>query len=1020
MILSTQRFEDSRSQTKRQFIHLQQTISKLLKPYYTQLGFQGSVHFGCAYSTNIYFHRYYYYSYTSMLLFDPDDQTIDLFYNRIPDDLLSDTKVFGPTADPLALTELAPIDQFHLLNLCLLAQAQLHDYNYTAEDFRDPLTGASLVEALERKGLIDSELDPRLNQYLLSSQSFRPLAFLATVHQDTPMEQLTASLDGLDRSIRNQTSQLKMVLDDNFENFVSCKKSIDDVLTGFKGLKSKAQQDMDSSIVFNPAARRRLGLDTDSGLLSELEKSINNLNLSSTLMIRPIIDHRLKEQKVSKLIEFVSANRFVFDLPKTLIAHLRAHDHTSFIDDYNRYLKEKAAIERKHAENLKIAAEMENVDEARNMQQEFNTEKTVSSRVYREIETIAEEYRRKVFEELLSLDQEAPSSSVLDVKFFDLVEKLHRLEKTPRDKQDPIYSFLSAQLEYLSSNFTHQCDKFEAKFLLMQKKLTDYVTSLSDYREGGSYVRYIGAKFDNVEEYFKASSSASSTRLSAENQRVIIELFESSENLDLSIINETWLAFSNYIKYVQGFFDTVVLKFVKNYIHYADPLHGYNVDPEFEIRSAFFAYLDTFVARFTKIFKVEVPVDQMKVTPAYYETFIPCHSNSLSAIFYLSDVSARIGSILTRVGVFTTQIGNTTKSFETNKQIKALRDVSSLIDQKIMEAICATWVNDCSQFYELENWEKYDNSTEAAKSHVHTKMLQMLQYYQLYVLQKLADLVFQKPASDNEVRIISSFPTKRILVSLEIQYMRSINVLIESILKRFTIEKSATTGSLAEYDIKQSIYKILTMNNFTVLGDTIAPFLIRFFDKLFDKSLLKQNLKLFADLDKIKITILDDINEHEKAWIESRLNDHFDKIDKTNSQIGVDSFVYDCLIHFVKLINIVKPITDQDAFVTIVQQLQTQFLIKFLLCLRVVSEKEKVVVRVLGNLKLDLDFFVEIFESSETLKLDDYCLNLVQITLRHIEKVEGIFKDLGYTQKELDYKLSTALDTSVNEFSCFR
>lgn len=954
-----------------------------------------------------------------MLQFDPDDQTIDLFYNNIPDELLSDTNVFGPVADPLALANLDPIDQFHLLNLCLQAQAQLHDYNFTAEDFRDPLTGRSLLEVLERKGLVDSELDPRLSQYLLSSQSFRPLAFLTSVHLDTSMDQLTSALDGLDRSIRNQTSQLKSVMDDNFEDFLSCKKAIDDVLTGFKSLKSKAQQDVDNSIVFNPAARRKLGVEPDSGLLSELEKSINNLNLSSTLMIRPIIDHRLKEQKVTMLIDFVTANRFVFDLPKTLIAHLRAHDHASFINDYNRYLKEKAHIDRKQAESVSMAATLENADEARNLQQDFNIQKTVISRVYREIESIADEYRQKVFEELLSLDRDASSNSVLDVKFFDLVEKLHRLENNPRDK-DPIFSFLNAQLEHLSGNFTHQCDKFEAKFVLMQKKLTDYVTSLSDYREGGSYVRYIGAKFDNVEEYFRASSSASTSLLNPENQRTIIELFESSENLDLSIINETWLAFSNYMRYVQNFFDTVVLKFVKNYVHYADPLHGYNVDPELKIRSKFFSFLDTFVARFTKIFKVEVPIDQMKVTPTYYESFIPCHTNSLSAIFYLSDTSSRIGSILTRVGAFTVQIGNTTKSFDTNKQIKSLRDISSLIEQKIMEAICATWVNDCSQFYELENWEKYESSDKVAKSHVYTKMLQMLQYYQMFVLQKLADLIFQKPSADSEVRIISAYPTKRVLVSLEIQYMRSINVLIESILKRFTIEKSATKASFAEYDIKQSIYKILTMNNFTVLGDAVAPFLIRFFDKLFDKSLLKQNLKLFADLDKIKITILDDINEHEKAWIESRLDNHFEKIDKTNSQIGVDSFVYDCLVHFVKLINIVKPITDHTAFVTIVQQLQTQFLIKFLLCVRDVSEKEKVVVKVLGNLKLDLDFFVEIFEASETLKLDDYCLNLVQITLRHFEKVEGIFKDLGYTQQELDHTLTAALENSVNEFSCFR
>ena len=63
---------------------------------------------------------------------------------------------------------------------------------------------------------------------------------------------------------------------------------------------------------------------------------------------------------------------------------------------------------------------------------------------------------------------------------------------------------------------------------------------------------------------------------------------------------------------------------------------------------------------------------------------------------------------------------------------------------------------------------------------------------------------------------------------------------------------------------------------------------------------------------------------------------------------------------------------------------------------------------------------MEVFEAGETLKLDDYCLNLVQIIVRQIEKVEGIFRDLGYTQEELNEKLTKALDDSANEFSCFR
>ncbi|OVF09900.1 putative exocyst subunit [Clavispora lusitaniae] len=950
-----------------------------------------------------------------MLSYEDDPQTLARFY-KPPRSALLDPDVCGPRADPAALAQLPRSDQLERL-AHYLENTSASDYRFTDEDFRDPLTGADLVRTLVAKGAVSSAQDPQMNQFLVSSQSFRPSAFLSTAHHDTPIDQLMASLDMLDKSIRGQTSQLKSVLDENFEHFVSCKKTIDEILVAFRNSKSQAQQDREKSKVFNP--RSRSSLSDGSGLLSELEKSINNLNLSSTLMIRPIMDHRSKEAKVSKLIEFVQSHRFLFDLPKSLIQRLASHDHEAFIDDYNKYIKEKEQIEESQRQALASA----DPKDARSIHQDIELQKTTLARVFREIESIAEEYRKSAFEELLSLDHEVSSrnTSDSDVKFINLVEKLHRMEK--KSSSDPIYEFLNAQLRKLETTFVQQSEKFEARFILMQKKLTDYVTSLAEYREDGSYVRYIGMKFDTVEEYFKASSSLESSRLSPENQRIIIESFESSENLDLSIINETWLVISNYIKYVEKFFETAVLKFVKNYTHYANPTNGYNVDPDFKIRRAFFSFIDSFVFRLTKIFDVNVPVDQMKVTPSNYESFLPCHANSLSTIFYLSDVSMRISAILTNVGTFTAQIGNATNSLDTNKHIKMFRDASSLIDQKIMEAICATWVNDCSQFYELENWEKYDWSSDkkAQNNNVHTKMMQIIQYYQMFVLHELANLVFRRAfTKEDEVRVVSSYPSKRVLVSLEIQFMRSLNVLMESIMKRFTLEKSITREVL-EGDIKQSIYKILTMNNFTVLGDSIAPFLIRLFDQSFDKSLSTQNLKLYADLDKVKITILDDINENEKAWIESRLDEHFDKVEIIQSKdVKIDSFVYDSLIHFVKLVHIVKPITDHAAFVTIVQQLQTQFLLKFLSCLRVVSEKEKVVVRILGNLKLDLDFFVEVFEAGETLKLDDYCLNLVQIIVRQIEKVEGIFKDLGYTQEELNEKLTKALDDSSNEFSCFR
>lgn len=953
-----------------------------------------------------------------MLNYDDNDSTLLQFYN---------TKAFDQPPHKTLLPHVSeleslPIDkQFDALNGYLTQHSS--EAITTEHNLKDPLTGDDLVDVLLRKGAIGSESDKEMSKYLVSSQDFSSQAFLSVVHRDTSIDELMASLEGLDRSIRGQTSQLKLVLDDNFENFVSCKSAIDDVLIAFKNLRSRAQQDLERSKVFNPAARRnKRKIEEGEGLLAELEGAINNLNLASTLMIRPVMDHNAKESKVAKVIEFVQTNKFIFDLPGNLVNSLAAHDHDTFIDDYNKYLNEKEFIEDRQRRAL---AKAQGDDEAvRAVTLLHSFQNTILSRIYKEVDSLAREYRKKAFLELLSLDHEVTLKSrvrkALDVKFIDLVDKLHRMEGSD---SNPIFDFLSSQLERMSKDLFYQRDKFGTKFGLMQKKLSDYILSLSNQRVDGSFVRHIAEKFESVEEYFSASTTTHSLDFGSEREQIIVGIFENSENLDLSIINETWLVLVNFVKYVEEFFELTMSKFVKNYLHYADPASDYNVDPNGVVRTAFFQLVDDIILRLLEIFEPSGPTDQMKVSPTNYSNFIPHHTNSLSAIFYLTGVSQSLSAILTQIGNYTVQIGNTHKSFDTNKQIKRLRESSGLFDQKILEAVCATWVNDCSQFYDLENWEQFKPKKLTTSTSIYTKQIQMLLYYELFVLNKLAGLVVDRPSIQNEeIRIVASYPSKRIVVSLEIQFMRSMNILMDSVVKKFTTEKARVDAEVIKYDIEQCIYKILTMNNFTALGHTVFPTLILKFDKLFDKTLLKQNLKLFADLDKVKLMILDDINEVEKGWIESKIEDHFALVEGNHyivEDVDIDPFVFECLMHFVNLVHFLKPITDLETFVIIIQQLQTHFLLKFLTCLRAVSENELIIVRILGNVKLDLDFFVEVFEASDTLKLDDYCLNLVQIIVSQIHKVEGMFMDLGYTQESIQAKLNKALRYSENEFSCF-
>ena len=123
-------------------------------------------------------------------------------------------------------------------------------------------------------------------------------------------------------------------------------------------------------------------------------------------------------------------------------------------------------------------------------------------------------------------------------------------------------------------------------------------------------------------------------------------------------------------------------------------------------------------------------------------------------------------------------------------------------------------------------------------------------------------------------------PSKRILVSVEIQFMRSLNILIDSLMKKYNVEKSTVRVNTKGANIDSELFKVLTMNNFDRISETIYPKLIKKFDKLFEKNLLQQNLKLYADIDKAALTIFDDILEREKSWIDERVSRYFLKIPK--------------------------------------------------------------------------------------------------------------------------------------------
>ena len=902
-------------------------------------------------------------------------------------------------------------EQFGLLNNIINRKRLNHTRAIDVDkNVEDPLVGpgSNVIPVLMNNGVISSANDEDINNYLINSQSFNLQQFLTQVHSDSSIEQLTSYLRYIERSIKNQQQDVQHVIDSNFVNFINCKKAIDEVLVKFKQEKNKALKDMENSKIFLPSNSTIPA--KDDSLTAYLEDSIKNLHTTLALMIRPIQEHTNKEAKLVKLIEFIKSNQFFFDLPTNIIKNISENNHDAVVDDYNRFLHEKESFYqnkiRKYEERIQSLTDEKEIVE---LQEERLLILTATSKLFANVEKIIAEYRKRIYKQLLGLDYEARSRNrnhKSNHKFIDLVDKIYQLDSNK--VENPIAQFLFTQISALQDELEYQLIKFDDKFRMMQRKLTDHIGSLEDARQNGSNVRYIAEKYTQIESYFNASTTAMTEQ---EKEKVSLDIFGNSDNLDLSIINETWLVLINFVGYLEDNFTRSLKRFVTNYSHYGTE---FNIDPSGQIQSRFEELINRTIDILILLFEDEsTTATQVESIPNNFKQFLPHYTNSLSTVFYLTLLNKKLSRFLNGLGEFVGSVGNVNKSTESNKIIKSLRACSTKLNQIIVEATCAVWVNDCSQLYDLEFWEishiEIGNGQDLDNGASYTKLMNIVENFHIFVLTKLHNLMYQKEQTTQEIRIISAHPSKRLLVSVEIQFIRCLNITLDSIMKKYNQDRKEHPNN------ETYIYKILTMNNFDVLSKLVYPTLIRKFDRLFAKDLDKQNLQIFANIENANRTIFDDIINKQKLKISQHVVDFFESF-KGSQNIKVDGFIYEILMQFVKLIHNVKPITGTDIFINIVNELQQGVIKSILDNFRNQSNFGPIETL---NLKLDVNFFMEVFESSRTLKVNEACFRVIEILLNTIEER---LNELGHNDigtSEFEDILNENLSVSASQFDCF-
>lgn len=951
-----------------------------------------------------------------MLDYDAADESLLSFYDlpTLHPTRLSDVELKQHPTQFYDLDEVAkmPLDeQFGILNEVVNRQYQpflvsRKPEDYTKDDVEDPLQGkgSNVVQTLLSRRAISSQNDPEINHYIITSQQFDASKFLTTVHNDSSIDDLTRYLGILDRLLKLQRGSVQRVIDNNFEQFVDIKKRIDTILVGFRQTKTKVGTERDATKVYMPLQ----GGVKDDLLSAQLEDLIKNLNTTLALMIRPIKENTDRELKLGQVIEFIRLNQFLFDLPQKLLNNIAQNRHDEVVDDYNEYILKRELFTRNHEQQYQ-ADRAEAEGDAAKLQQveELNLlVLTVANKLFDNVDNIIHEYRKRIYRQLLALDHQVTLNTygrAIDLeknpnsKFISLVDKIYQLD--PDKKSNPISQFLRAQVDGLHHELEHQLTKFDDKFKMMQAKLKSHIGSLLGLLRR-LYVRYIAEKYLTIETYFQTNL------VMADPEHTVTEVFEQLENLDLSVINETWLVLFNFIDYLDDIYRKNVAKFVTNYTHYGGTQNIEDVDPEGQIRALFDQLITRTVDILLLIFDDEDQANLADQVPENYSQFMPYYLNSLLAMYYLLAILNKLSRFLTSLGKFVGSVGEVYKSAELNRLVKLMRNCAARANQRIVEALGTVWVNDCLQFYELEQWDVLTIPIEGEDPHFdganYTKLMNIITYYHGFVLTKIGQLLFTKNDKGAEIRIVPLHPLKKTLVGVEIQFMRCLNITLDSIMKKYNNDRK---------DDNSAVYKILTMNNFDVLLRLVYPILIRKFDTLFDKDLQQQNLPIFANIDRASLTIFDDVILKQKLVMNARISQHFN-LGVEPRELKVDGFIYDILMEFVKLIHRIKPLTGTEIFISIVNELQQGVLKSVLDNMRAHPDMSAVT---LANLKLDVNFFMEVFENSKTLKINETAFRIIEILLNSIQERLGD----AYDQQEWDDVLEENLRVSANQFDCF-
>ncbi|KAH3685037.1 hypothetical protein WICPIJ_003974 [Wickerhamomyces pijperi] len=733
--------------------------------------------------------------------------------------------------------------------LKMLLKLVNQDLNYDANPI-DPLNPAINIKkyfaSQGPQAAVPSESDSLL-KFSINSKQFNSKTFLKTIHKDDTFEQLTSSLNILDQSILLQNQELQKLITSNHLKFLRSKFSIDDILRQFEGYNSKSSDELQ---------------------LTQLTKAVNDSNKDATISIKPIISSKQKEIKLRQSLEFVEKYKHFFNLSQKLRQYLEEDDYDNLIHDYKTYKLEMEKLNHK-----------------------------VINRIWDDlIENLIDNYKNSLWN---SLNQQEYQQNYDDQFVIRVIQRLLELESI----DNPILQWCEFQLNSVSKDIS-RCFK-----LNFEKLQNCYV----NIKESGADCS--GDTFKNTLLFLAHNSSNEE-----EEETKLKGLSDSHDVLEMWL---TLVKFVQDLNSILGQFHSNVYKTLQRFLqgevqfdskHINETNLSFikltSLEKERIVKLYHGLVFNKTISRLLKIFNSDQEhflqenlQSSLTVTgKGNYSAFgfLPQGANTLSTVKYCNVLVKSINELLTTMGQF--------NQFNDTKTIDKLRDCSLLINERVVGAVCSVYVHDCSTFYQLEDWTVIGSQlvnvpAVGVVSTAGTYLPSLIQAFQKYAIVGLEKLLFRQLPSSSaacaelEVTVVR-YPTKKLLTGVEVQVLRSFDILLESIIKKIIEDNSNNNHQ------SSNSHKLLSLLNIQALHSTVFPNSIKLFDSSFQTNLSSQNLEIYQLLTKMESTIMESYlkDQHKTlteilnrgyAYLTEPQSSHHSQISSPDLQIS--PFIYELL-----------------------------------------------------------------------------------------------------------------------------